>query len=61
MIVRVSARGQANGCADGYLCARRSWSRQDLGRSCAPEETSVKKKFLFSSSLRNVHVHFHLP
>ena len=42
MIVRVSARGQANGCAeDGYLCARRSWSRQDLGRSCAPEETSV--------------------
>jgi hypothetical protein len=22
MIVRVSARGQANGSADGYLCAR---------------------------------------
>ena len=37
MIVRVSARGQANGSADGYLCAR-----EQLGQAegpCAPATT----------------------
>jgi len=31
MIVRVSARGQANGSADGYLCAR-----EQLGQAVGP-------------------------
>ena len=34
MIVRVSARGQANGSADGYLCARARAGR--LRTRCAP-------------------------
>jgi hypothetical protein len=38
MIVRVSARGQANGSADGYLCAREQLEQA--------ERAQAKRRFL---------------
>ena len=38
MIVRVSARGQANGSADGYLCAREQLGQAEGPCACAPKQ-----------------------
>ena len=43
MIVRVSARGQANGSADGYICAREQ-QEQAEGPRCAMRAHRAKRR-----------------